>query len=572
MKLARFPRLRITHAPTPLEPMPRLSERLGGPNLWIKRDDCTGLATGGNKTRKLEFLMADALRAGRRHASSRRARPSRTTRGRPRRSRPSSACSCHILLEDRTGSKDDDYKQSGNVLLDQLYGASIAERARRHRHERGDGSAGRATCAPRAASPTSSPAAAPTRSAPSATSTCALELIDQANDLGLRHRPRGARHRQRRHPGRAGRRLRGRTRGIPVLGIGVRAPGSAQEEQRLQRWREAPPTSSACRAASPRDRVVANCDYVGAGYGLPTPGMIEAVKLLARTEGILLDPVYSGKGMAGLIDLCPQAATSRTARTSCSCTPAARPGCSAIVALSHPEQGTTMLGILGGMGPWATADFFAKLIAETPARCDEEHVPVLLLSDPRIPPRPPAILGDAESPLPVLRRLRDRLIAAGATLLAMPCNTAHAWYAPLAQDCPVPFLSIVEAACDAVAPIAPPPSTIALIATQATLVSRIYEGPLAARGYRVFLPEAHEQRDGITPAIELVKRGDSRAAGRLLVPVIESLLARGADGVILGCTETPIALDALDAPVRARCVDANRALARRCIEAWRASA
>jgi len=62
MKLSRFPRLRITHAPTPLEPMLRLGKHLGGPNLWIKRDDCTGLALGGNKTRKLEYLMADALR------------------------------------------------------------------------------------------------------------------------------------------------------------------------------------------------------------------------------------------------------------------------------------------------------------------------------------------------------------------------------------------------------------------------------------------------------------------------------------------------------------------------------
>ena len=64
MKLSKFPRLRITHGPTPLEPMPRLSAALGGPTLWIKRDDCTGLATGGNKTRKLEYLVAEALQQG----------------------------------------------------------------------------------------------------------------------------------------------------------------------------------------------------------------------------------------------------------------------------------------------------------------------------------------------------------------------------------------------------------------------------------------------------------------------------------------------------------------------------
>ena len=230
-----------------------------------------------------------------------------------------------------------------------------------------------------------------------------------------------------------------------------------------------------------------------------------------------------------------------------------------------------MLGVLGGMGPLATADFFGKLIAETPARRDEEHVPVVLLSDPRIPPRPAAILAGGQSPLPVLLSLRDRLIAAGATLLAMPCNTAHAWHAALSDGCTVPFLSIVESACDAVAEIAPAPAPVALIATQATLVSRIYEAPLAARGYRVMLPDAPAMQGAIAPAIERVKCGELVEAGRLLVPAIEALLARGAAAVILACTETPVALDAIGAPVRAHCVDANRALARRCVMAWRAS-
>ena len=228
-----------------------------------------------------------------------------------------------------------------------------------------------------------------------------------------------------------------------------------------------------------------------------------------------------------------------------------------------------MLGILGGMGPLATADFFAKLIMETPAEREEDHVPVLLLSDPRIPPRPPAILAGAESPLPVLRTLRDRLVGAGATLLAMPCNTAHFWYPALAQDCPVPFLSIVEAACDAVHTVAPAPATVALIATHATLESRIYEAPLAKRGYRVLLPDAQDRQQGISPAIEQVKRGRPRDAAALLVPVIEALRARGASAVILACTETPVALDAVEAPVRAFCVDPNRALAQRCVRAWR---
>lgn len=100
-----------------------------------------------------------------------------------------------------------------------------------------------------------------------------------------------------------------------------------------------------------------------------------------------------------------------------------------------------MLGVLGRMGPLASADFFAKLAAATPAEDDEDHVPVLILSDPRILRRPPAILGNGESPLPAILARRDQLLAAGTTVLAMPCNTAHFWFPQLTADCPVPFIS-----------------------------------------------------------------------------------------------------------------------------------
>src|SRR5690242_3423939 len=94
-------------------------------------------------------------------------------------------------------------------------------------------------------------------------------------------------------------------------------------------------------------------------------------------------------------------------------------------AVDDARRGRPILGVLGGMGPLATADFFAKLVASTPAREDAEHVPVVIASLPQIPPRVPAILADGASPLPALLQIRDRLVAAGATLLAMPCNTAH---------------------------------------------------------------------------------------------------------------------------------------------------
>jgi len=229
-----------------------------------------------------------------------------------------------------------------------------------------------------------------------------------------------------------------------------------------------------------------------------------------------------------------------------------------------------MLGVIGGMGPAATADFFAKLIEETPAVRDEDHIPALIVSDPRVPSRTAAILEDGPSPLRALRGLRDKLIGAGATLLAMPCNTAHAWYDELVVDCPVPFVSIVEASIAMLA--APAGSRIGVVATRATLVAGIYERQLRAGGWPTMQPSEQELVGAILPSILLVKQGQVGQAGKLLAPAVQALLDRGAAAVILGCTETPVALDAVGSPLRARCVDSNRALARACVAGWRHAA
>lgn len=227
-----------------------------------------------------------------------------------------------------------------------------------------------------------------------------------------------------------------------------------------------------------------------------------------------------------------------------------------------------MLGVIGGMGPAATADFFAKLIEATPATCDEEHIPTLIVSDPRLPGRPAAILANGPSPLPELLAMRERLLGAGATMLAMPCNTAHYWYEDLVRGCPVPFVSIVEASCDAVAQLAAKGSRIGLVATQATLAAGIFDRALAAAGFAALLPSQAELDSAILPSIRRVKEGGLFQAGRMLEPAVQSLLDRGAAAVILACTETPLALDAIGSPLRARCVDSNRALAQACVARW----
>ena len=133
-----------------------------------------------------------------------------------------------------------------------------------------------------------------------------------------------------------------------------------------------------------------------------------------------------------------------------------------------------MVGVLGGMGPLATADFFNKVIAATHATSDAGHVPLLISSDPRIPSRPAAILHGGLSPLPALLAARDRLIAAGAVALVMPCNTAHHWHAQLQAGCDVPFLSIVDAACQEVVQQVARGAPVGIIATRATLAARTF--------------------------------------------------------------------------------------------------
>ena len=230
-----------------------------------------------------------------------------------------------------------------------------------------------------------------------------------------------------------------------------------------------------------------------------------------------------------------------------------------------------MIGVLGGMGPLATLDFFHKVLLATPAKGDADHVPLLIQSDPRIPPRPPAILGGGLSPLPELVLGRDRLIAAGATALVMPCNTAHHWYADLSKGCPVPFISIVDASVAELASLADAGSSIGIIATRATLATHIFNAPLTRAGHTLMLPDDGQMDGLVLPGIELAKAGHAMQAGQLIAQAVQALLHQGASAVVLACTELPLALDAVQSPLRAKCVDSTAALARACVAWWQAT-
>jgi len=295
------PRFRCAHLPTPLEPLQRLSAHLGGANLWLKRDDCTGLATGGNKARKLEFLIGEARAQGADTVVTHGALQSNHVR-QTAAAAAMADLRCEALYEHRVDAAvDPDYAESGNVLLTRLLGAG-----RRDFPKDTDMDAALAARAAELKAEGAKPYLIPGggSNAVGATSyaNCALELFEQAAQMNLKidHLVHAT--------GSTGTQA-GLVAGchalgwpFPVLGIGVRLPQAPQEEKVFALARA---TAAHLQVAEelPRESVRANCDYVGDGYGLPTAGMIEAVELLARLEGILLDPVYAGKGMAGLIDL-----------------------------------------------------------------------------------------------------------------------------------------------------------------------------------------------------------------------------------------------------------------------------
>jgi aspartate racemase len=228
-----------------------------------------------------------------------------------------------------------------------------------------------------------------------------------------------------------------------------------------------------------------------------------------------------------------------------------------------------VIGVLGGMGPLATADFFAKVIAATDAQDDAGHVPLLIHSDPRIPGRPAALLHGGASPLPALLAARDRLVTAGAQGLVMACNTAHYWHAQLREDCALPFPSIVDVACAQAAQRLGNGARISLVATRATLATRLFEPALHAYSLSLLAPTDAALDDWILPAIALVKAGHTAQAGPLLERAIQTMLDAGAEGVILACTEAPMAL--VDAPLalQARCLDSSTALAQATVALWR---
>jgi D-cysteine desulfhydrase/L-cysteate sulfo-lyase len=297
--IEQIPRQLIGHGPTPLEHAPRLSDHLGC-QLYIKRDDCTGLAGGGNKTRKLEYLIADAFAQDAdtlvtigglqsNHARQTAAAAAKFGFG------------CELILEDVAGTPKQDFYHNGNVLLDELLGANI-HRLGIDQDLMGYSETLLSQLVEQGKKPYLIPVGGSSVIGSMGYVRCAMEIVEQlkAQNLQIDQIVIGS--------GSAGTQA-GLIAGliavgsdIPVLGISV-SKTAAHQAQVVNDLLAPVMEYLALDPLLTSDKVHTNGDYFGESYGVPTAAMIDAVKACAALEGLLLDPVYTGKAMSGLFDL-----------------------------------------------------------------------------------------------------------------------------------------------------------------------------------------------------------------------------------------------------------------------------
>lgn len=209
-----------------------------------------------------------------------------------------------------------------------------------------------------------------------------------------------------------------------------------------------------------------------------------------------------------------------------------------------------IIGVLGGMGPAATADFYQKILRATPAKVDQDHLPVLIYSNPQIPDRTAAIRGDGPDIVPALVETAEALVRAGATFLTIPCVTAHAFFEPLQRAVPVPILHLVDETVIYLQVERAGLTRLGLLATTGTIESRLFPLRFEPRGLSVLTPDPEIQTEKVMAAIYGVKgSGTLEHAKALIREAAQHLIAKGAQGIVAGCTEVPLILQDGDLPV-----------------------
>jgi aspartate racemase len=229
------------------------------------------------------------------------------------------------------------------------------------------------------------------------------------------------------------------------------------------------------------------------------------------------------------------------------------------------------IGILGGMGPEATVDCHARIIQNTPAKTDQQHLRVVIDSNPKVPDRTAAITGKGPSPVPVLVNGCRALQAAGADFIIIPCVSAHFYLAEIRRQVKLPILSIYDAVADTISSDHPDIRTVGLMGTSGTISGGLFQKRLAAANCKTIVPDDRQQAKVMAAIYDIKNSAAPRSRKQItldLVAVALSLVSEGAQGIIAGCTEIPLALaqqhlsvpyfDALTILARAAIIEVGR--------------
>lgn len=229
------------------------------------------------------------------------------------------------------------------------------------------------------------------------------------------------------------------------------------------------------------------------------------------------------------------------------------------------QGGSKVIGILGGMGPEATADLFLKIIRLTPASRDQDHIRVIIDSNPKIPDRTAYILGKGEDPFPALLETALNLKKAGVNFIIMPCNTAHYFLERLEKETGLPFISIVDAAVEELKIKIASPAKVGILATDGTIKAEIYHKGLKREGFIPVVPSDEKQKIVMKCIYEGVKAGKISEAREWIKEPLKELANLGVKAIILGCTELPILVSG-DYYNGIIIVDATMALAKKAVD------
>jgi aspartate racemase len=227
-------------------------------------------------------------------------------------------------------------------------------------------------------------------------------------------------------------------------------------------------------------------------------------------------------------------------------------------------MGEKTIGILGGMGPEATADLFHRIIRATPVKKDQDHFHIIIDSNAKIPDRTPAILGTGPSPFSMILETGKNLETAGADFLIMPCNTAHYYHKQLQEQLKVPLIHMIRISAEYLVNNYPEIKNSGLMATDGTIASQLYNSAYLEKGVEILTPTDKSQRDVMDSIYPSIKSGNLKKGKKIANRVAQELVEAGSNAVICGCTEVSLVLHKgdLNVPI----IDPLQILAEKAVE------